>query len=182
MINRLGLYVLLIFVLFNTQLSFAQKKFDVPEKYEMNSAADYAKYEEAIINAARWLENTDLDKELDKRQKVNAFVLKWIAGSPTVTIELSEGIGKLCSKNEELFGIYLSAYSRSVLENKKTTTKFLATKASLLAILKVYRKGIGINKNKEMDRLSRMEEDNKLDAYIRDYMNVDAEERKDPVI
>ena len=175
-------YLFLFFILFTTHFSFVQKKFDVPEKYELNSAADYAKYEDAIIHAARWLENTDLDKELEKRQKVNAFVLKWIAGSPTVTIELSEGIGKLCSKNEELFGIYLSAYSRSVLENKKTTTKYLATKASLLAILKVYRKGIGINKNREMDRLSRMEEENKLDVYIRDYMNVDAEERKDPVI
>jgi len=173
----------LLFSLFlvGTLAAVGQKKFEVPENYELNTAADYAKYENAIVGAAKWLEDTDLDKELDKRQKVNAFVLKWIAGSPSVTIELSESIGKLCGKNEELFGVYLSAYSRSVLENKKTSTKFLATKASLQAIIRVYKKGIAITKNREMDKLVKMADDNKIDEFIRTYMNLDNEERKDPI-
>jgi len=172
---------LLFSLFFGSLTAMAQKKFEVPENYEFNTSADYAKYETAIINAAKWLEDTDLDKELDKRQKVNAFVLKWIAGSPSVTIELTEPIGKLCSKNEELFGVYLSAYSRSVLENKKSSTKFLATKASLQAIVRVYKKGIGITKNREMDKLVKADNDNRLDEFIKDYMNLDANERKDPV-
>lgn len=179
--RRLSLFFLMVLMTGYATSSWAQKKFEVPENYELNTAEDYAKYEPAIINAAKWLEDTDLDREKEKRQKVNAFVLKWIAGSPTVTIELSEPIGKLCSKNEELFGVYLSAYSRSALENKKTTTKFLATKASLLAIIKVYKKGIMIIRNKEMDRLIKMADENRVDEYIKDYMNIDTEDHKDPI-
>ena len=156
--------------LFGTLVAVGQKKFEVPENYELNTAADYAKYENAIISAAKWLEDTDLDKEIDKRQKVNAFVLKWIAGSPSVTIELSESIGKLCSKNEEL-SVYTFLPIPEACLKQKDEHKISRHQGSLQAIIKVYKKGIAITKNKDMDKLVKMSDDNKIDEFIRSYMN-----------
>ncbi|MBI3233729.1 MAG: hypothetical protein HYZ42_06755, partial [Bacteroidetes bacterium] len=54
-----------------------QTQFEVPINIELQKMKDFEKYELAIVEAAKWLEETDLDKEIDKRQKVNAFVLEW---------------------------------------------------------------------------------------------------------
>ena len=143
-----------------------QTKFEVPQNVELTSKEDYAKYEPAIIDAAKWLEETDLNKEAEKRQQVNAFVLQWVSGSPTVNVDINEQLGKIYGKNAQLLGLYLASYTRTFLENKSTATKFLATKAGLISIMNVYKKGIEISKSKEMDKLIKLTEENKLDDYI----------------
>jgi hypothetical protein len=146
----------------------AQTKFEIPKNVELNSNDDYSKYESTIIDAAKWLEETDLDEEREKRQDVNAFVVDWITGSPTVKVIVNSQLVKLYSKNEQLLAVYFASYSRNCLENKATSTKTSATKAALISIMNVYKKGIYITKNKEMDELIKLTNDNKLDDYIKD--------------
>ena len=62
----------------------------------------------------------------------------------------------------------MAAYARNFLENKNSATKFTATKAGLISIMNVYKKGIEITRSKEMDKLIGLAGDNKLDDYIRD--------------
>jgi len=102
---------------------YAQTIFEVPQNVELSSKDDYAKYEPAIIDAAKWLEATDLDKEADKRKEVNSFVLRWVSGSPTISIDITEKLAKLYGKNAQLLGIYLASYARNFLENKNTVLK-----------------------------------------------------------
>lgn len=154
-----------LIALCNTNLS-AQTTFDVPPNAELNSKEDFVKYEPDIIAASKWLEATDLDKEIEKRKQVSAFVLKWVIGSPTVNVSIDEQLGKIYGKNADLLLIYLSSYTRYFLENKSTATKFLGTKAGLTSIMNVYKKGIEITKSKEMDKLIKLTEENKLDDYI----------------
>jgi hypothetical protein len=145
---------------------YAQTIFEVPQNVELSSKDDYAKYEPAIIDAAKWLEATDLDKEADKRKEVNSFVLRWVSGSPTISIDITEKLAKLYGKNAQLLGIYLASYARNFLENKNTATRFSATKAALTSMMNVYKKGIDISKSKEMEKLIKLTDENKLDDYI----------------
>lgn len=145
---------------------YAQTIFEVPQNVELSSKDDYAKYEPAIIDAAKWLEATDLDKEVDKRKDVNSFVLRWVSGSPTISIDITEKLAKLYGKNAQLLGIYLASYARNFLENKNTATRFSATKAALTSMMNVYKKGIDISKSKEMEKLIKLTDENKLDDYI----------------
>ena len=145
---------------------YAQTIFEVPQNVELSSKDDYAKYEPAIIDAAKWLEATDLDKEADKRKEVNSFVLRWVSGSPTISIDITEKLAKLYGKNAQLLGIYLASYARDFLENKNTATRFSATKAALTSMMNVYKKGIDISKSKEMEKLIKLTDENKLDDYI----------------
>jgi hypothetical protein len=146
----------------------AQSKFEVPQNIELKTKDDYAKYETAIIEAAKWLEETDLNKEGEKRQQVNGFVLQWVSGSPTINVEINEQLGKIYGKNAQLLGLYLASYTRNFLENKSTATKFSATKAGIISMMTVYKKGIEISKSKEMDKLIKLTDNNKLDEYIND--------------
>jgi hypothetical protein len=145
-----------------------QTTFEVPQNVELKTNDDFSKYESTIIEAAKWLEATDLDKEHDKRMQVNAFVIRWISGSPTITVEITEQLGKLYGKNEQLLGIYLASYTRNFLENKNTATKFSAIKAGILSMMNVYKKGFDISKSKEMDKLIKLTNNNKLDDYIKE--------------
>lgn len=149
----------------------AQVKFEVPQNVELNVKEDYAKYEPAIVEATNWLEATDLDKEIEKRKQVNSFAMQWVLGCPTINIELTEQLGKIYGKNDQLLLLYMLGYSREFIENKTIATKFSATKAGLTSIMNVYKKGLGIIKNKEMDRLIKLTEKNKLDEYIQKNFN-----------
>jgi hypothetical protein len=145
----------------------AQTKFDVPQNVTLKVAEDYPKYETEVVNAAKWLEETDLNKETDKRQKVNAFVLQWASGSPTVSLEINEQLGKIYGDNAQLLGMYIASYCRHYIENKSSATKFSATKAALISMMNVYKKKIDIKKSKEMEKILKLS-DTELDAYIKE--------------
>lgn len=160
-----------VFALASVMTAQGQTKFEVPQKVELNTEADYAKYEKAIIDAAKWLEATDLNKEVEKRQQVNGFVLQWLSGSTKVTVDINEPLGALFENNAQLLSIYLASYTRNFLEQKSTATKFSAAKAGLVSMMHVYKKGIEISKNKEMDQLLKLN-DKQLDNYINEKLLV----------
>ena len=62
--------------------------------------------------------------------------------------------------------IYIASFSSYYLIHKKDATEFEATKAGLMSIMYVYKKGIEIKKSKEMDKLIKLTNENKLDDYI----------------
>ena len=161
----------ILFLLISILTVQGQTTFEVPQNVELKSREDYAKYENAIIDAAKWLEETDLNKELDKRQKVNAFVMRWVEGSPTVNILITEKLIKICDKNSQVLGLYMASYSRYFLEHKGTATNLSAAKSGLLSIMTVYKKGISVTVSKEMDNLIEVTNENELDEYIDDYFH-----------
>ena len=146
----------------------AQTNFELPQNIELKSKDDYSKYEATMTGAAKWLEETDLDKDADKRKQVNSFVLKWVSGSPTVNVDITEQLAKIYGKNIQLLGVYLASYASNFIQNKTSATKFTATKAGLISMMNVYKKGIDISRSKEMEKMIRLTSDNKLDDYIFD--------------
>ena len=145
----------------------AQTKFDVPKNVQLKAGSDYPKYKDDIINAAKWLEETDLDKDIAKRKEVDAFIIQWISGTPDITVAVTEGHTKLYGDNTELMIVFLASYSRNFLENQNAT-KETATKAGVISMMNVYKKGIAIAKNKEMEKAIKANDNGKLDKYITD--------------
>ena len=161
-------FLCLLFTILSISVLLGQATFEVPQNAEFKTKEDYAKYEASVIDAAKWLESTDLDKETEKRKQVNGFVSQWLSGSPTVNVDIGENLLKLYGKNAELLGIYIASYARNFLENRNTATKFSATKAGLTSMMNVYEKGINVSRSKELEKLIKLTEENKLDQYIND--------------
>ncbi|KAF2511444.1 hypothetical protein EYY60_08405 [Flavobacterium zhairuonense] len=143
----------------------SQTKFDLPENIELKRDSDYAKYENDIVSAAKWLEETDLDKETDKRKQVDAFIIKWVSGTPNITVEMNSSLMKLYGKNNELLALYMASYSAYFLQNT-TADKTAAVKAGIISMINVYKKGISIAKSKEMEKAIEAFDQNKFDEYI----------------
>ncbi|PWT70731.1 MAG: hypothetical protein C5B59_20220 [Bacteroidetes bacterium] len=146
----------------------AQSNFDLPQNIELKTRDDYVKYEGTIIDAAKWLELTDLDKEVEKRKRVNSFVMQWVTGTPTINIVVNRTTTRLAGKNAPLMVIYLASYARYCLETKVTNDAFSANKAAIQSMMKVYKKGIQIKKTKEMDKLIKLSDEGQLDQYIKE--------------
>lgn len=92
---------------------------------------------------------TPLDKEKSKRQDANAFLVKWISGSPSVTIELREDLMVFMKKNPDLLSIYLGGYTKYALQNKDSEDKVAPNVAALRAVIEVYNKGIEVKKTRK---------------------------------
>lgn len=144
----------------------SQVDFEVPYNVVLEAKEDYAKYEQDVIAAAKWLEETDLDKQKPKRKDINSFVLRWITGSPTVSMDLNEGIMKIYGENVQLLGIYIASYCRHFLENKDSATKMTGTRAGIISMMNVYKKKIDISRSKEMEKVIKAYDEGKLDDYI----------------
>ena len=151
-----------------TNLSAQTEEFQVPDNYVLKAKEDYPKYDSAMIGASIWLENTDLDKAKRKRIEVNTFVFQWTQGVPYLNIDIPAGIIDIYGKNDELLLIYMAGYSRYYLEHKATATKLDETKAGLISIIKVYKKGIAIKKSRAMEKAVQAYDENKLDDYVKD--------------
>src|SRR5688500_9219291 len=100
------LWALLLFSFVSTA-----QEFEIPR--DLPSTKDeFIKSEKDMINASKWLESTPVGTQMDKRLKVNAWVVAWITNSPKFTVEVRESILKLFGKNSELMILFMAGYTR----------------------------------------------------------------------
>jgi hypothetical protein len=160
--------VVVLFVLsllFSSSAVWGQTQFELPKNLELKAKEDYNRHETTLVEAAKWLEQTALSSEVAKRQEINAFVIKYLSGSPTISVALNEQLAKIYGKNEQLLAIYLASYGRNVIENRNSTDRSAPVKGGLTSMMNVYKKGVQIEKSREMEKLLKLS-DSELNTYI----------------
>lgn len=145
----------------------AQTEFNVPENYAFVSAEDYPPYETDIINASKWLDETPLENETEKRKEVEKFVLTWVMGTKSVTMSLYKKMFDYTEKNN-LLVTFMAGYSRYVLEHKDSPDEIKALSAALTSIMNVYE--ISTKKKKEplIEKLIKKKSD--IEKFAQDLM------------
>lgn len=156
-----------IFIAANTY----SQDFEVPD-FQLNSAADYATYEKDIIAAAKWLLATPFNEQTEKRKKVEAFVITWVNGSPTVNIEINSNIMDFEKKNKGMLALYFAGSARYVLENNYSKDMRAKHKATLREMIQVYKAGKGIKRDKKVEALIKSDEENKLDDWLAENLKI----------
>ena len=163
--------ILSIAVLGTLTLSATAQTWEVPKNYVLDKKEDYAKYEKDVINGSNWLETSPYNKEAAKRKEAGAFLLKWIMGSPNVTIELNANTLTFNDKNPDFLTLFMGGWTRFVLENPASADdKVKGTLAGIKSVLKVYKAGNGVKKDKNVDKLVKLEADGKLEKWIEDQL------------
>lgn len=150
---------------------FAQAPLQVPTVV-LDNPDTCTRYESDLVRCADWLEETDLNKEKAKRQEAIDFVLQWHSSCKSVAIEVNDEVGVIYGRNDPLLGIYIASYIRYIIGHRDAPSKFEATKAGVLSMMKVYQKGISIQKSKEMEVVIKRNKEGKLDEYIEKVMRV----------
>lgn len=145
-----------------------------PQFPELVAKEDYAKAEPIFLQAVEWLNETDLDQQLELRQRTNAFVFTWLNGSPTVKMVIGEGIMKLVKDNPSLAFIYFGNYCKFCINNPDNKYAWDAASAGLRAVAKVYKKGVGVKKTKMLTKLAEAVDTGKLEDWMEENLKKDS--------
>ena len=161
---------IILFLLGSSLYGISQESL-IPQNYSLEKAEDYSKYEKEVVKCIEWLEATPLNEQEKLRDDVNTFVGKWINGSPTITVELNANTSVYFKKNVELLPYFLCGWTKHMLqhpEDNKDVVK--GNLAGLRSVIRIYQKGIKVKKDKEIEKLIKLENDNKLENWIRDQL------------
>ncbi|WP_435413146.1 hypothetical protein [Psychroserpens mesophilus] len=156
------------FICFFSIVSISAQEFVVPENYSLVAAEDYEPYKQDVLNAIQWLETTPLNEQHDKRKEVSAFFMKWVTGSPTVSISLMPYVLDLSEKNAELLSIFLGGWTKASIEQNYKITDTQGNIAGIKSILNFYSKNrkAGIIKNKVIEKLLKQKTDKNLEKWL----------------
>jgi hypothetical protein len=138
--------------------------YEVPTNYQFKSKEDFASYEPQIIQTAIWLESTPIDKEAAKRQQANAFLIKWLEGSPNVTIEIQAYVMDLAKENAEFLAVFMGGWTKYKLQNIDKNDKLKLNLEGVKSVIKLYSLG-GAKKNKAIEKLAKMN-DKELEEWV----------------
>ena len=122
--------------------------------------------EKKVIATINWLENTPLDQNPNLRDQQKALFLAWITNSPTVSIEVNAKTIPFSEKNPELLIIYMGGWTKYSLENSYSENLVKCNLAGIKSAIKVYKKGVGIKKDKSMEKLIELDEKEELEKWI----------------
>lgn len=125
-----------LLALFATGLNAQQ--FNVPTEVTLEEPADYAQYENDVINCYEWLKATAPGEEQMKKDEANKFMITWILGSPNVSVEINPNIVTFMETSPEMLSIFLGAWAHYSLTNDHTQDKVKCTEAALNAVIDYY--------------------------------------------
>ena len=81
--------LLLALGLFVIAPALAQTAPPVPASYTLKAPADFAQYSSQVVETVGWLEKSKLSSNDAQRRQANTFLMEWMTGSPTVSIQVS---------------------------------------------------------------------------------------------
>lgn len=81
------------------------QKFEVPKIVKMDKAEDFEKYHEDVLACINWLQETPINKEEKKRKDASAFFLRWVTGTPYITMKIYAGTLFYVEDNPDLMTI-----------------------------------------------------------------------------
>ena len=152
--------------------SFCQD-YQLPANYRLETKTDYSNLEKEVISATDWLLGIPFNEQSEKRKEVSTFVVRWINGSPTVTVEINPTIMDFEKKNPGFLVIYMAASARFVLQHHYSTDVRARQKAAFSEMIRIYQAGKGIQKDKKLEKLAKSEAEGKMDEWLDSNMKID---------
>ena len=155
--NKIKMLICLLFV----SASLLAQNVDIPSDLKLENAEDYKKTEHLVLNSTEWLLKTPISKNPSKRKEINAFLMKWMSGNPTFSIELVSGIVPLdCA---DCLMSFMSGWTKYSLENDYSKDKVECAVAGAENAIEFYKKNKSeLGKNSDMEKLMKQQKKGKL--------------------
>lgn len=142
------------------------QEFEVPKNYSFVTAEDYVKYQPDILRCIDFLEEAPLDENPSKRKEANAFLLKWLVGSPNVNVDLHPYVTDFSQKNKDFLAIFMGGWTRLALQQPDSATKIRCHLAGVRSVIGVYKKGRGVIEDSKVEDLMERQEDGELEDWL----------------
>jgi len=159
--------------------AYAQE-FSVPKDYKLVFAEDYPLYDQDILKAIDWLQNTPVIDQKTKRKEVNTFLIKWLTGCPYVHLSIGNvAYALLENKESQNLMIFIGGWVKYALENKlfKENLKAIGDDTDYLvkgnlagvdAVINFYEKNKKwTDKNAGVEKYIKMKKKGTLNDYVK---------------
>lgn len=159
--------ITLTLILTIISIGLYSQDFEVPKNYKLDKAEDYAPYEQDVIKCFDWLMKTSINEQTAKRKEANAFLLKWLSGSPNVSIEIKQEIVTFMGTSPDLLMIFMGGWAKYSLESKDFKNKIAGSMAGIESVIEFYTKNKDfMTKDKNVEKYIKMKDKGTLKAYI----------------
>lgn len=142
------------------------QNFAVPDDLTLETEADYAAQNENVVAAVNWLRDTHINNETKKRTRVNAYLLQWLTGTPTMTLTLNADLADYGDCGDCLM-LYMGGYAKTVIESGNKDDQLTANLGAINTLIAFYEKSKGgIGKVKSIEKFIKLRDKGKLEAAI----------------
>ncbi|GLB53025.1 hypothetical protein NBRC110019_20650 [Neptunitalea chrysea] len=146
--------------------SYAQE-FDFPKSMVMETEGDFTSFESKVLEAIAWRANTPVNTQVEKRKKVNAFLLQWMSGTPTVSILVNSKVGAPFMDDPEYLMSYMVGWTEYSITHNHSKDDKACAKAAVLHVIDFYEKNKDfLNKRGSIEKLIKLKKKDKLDEHI----------------
>ena len=147
------------------------QSFEVPKDYDFQTKADYAKYEDSVIECVNWLLATPINQESSKRKEAHSFLMKWLTGAPNVTITIKQDLVTFLD-SPDLMMIFMGGWAKCVLEGQAVINDIKGNIAGINAVIELHQRNKkAIGKNKGVEKYIKLKEKGQLEQYIESKVN-----------
>ncbi len=161
----IGIQLLFTTLLFSQQCT-------IPNNVSLVEKEDYAPYHGLIVDCVDWLETTPFNEQQDKRKLVEAFLLKWLSGTPTLKVSMHMYHMEFISADtEKLLIPFLAGWARSIIESDFKINEYNGMADGVRTVLKILELPEAPKKNRELKRLAKQEKKENLAAYLKQKTN-----------
>lgn len=156
---------LTIILLLCLAMNLTAQEIQIPDDIQLESKKDFQDHEKLVLQSIEWIQNTPLSQNPSKRREINAFLMKWMSGTPSITIELVSGLVPLeCS---ECLMLFMSGWTKYSIENNYSQDKLKCALAGVEMTVAFYEKNKSeLGKKSEMEKLIKRKKKGKLEKYV----------------
>lgn len=143
------------------------QEFEVPKNCILAKGEDYAKYEGEILKGIDWLLKAPMATQPEKRREVNRFVMTWLTGSPTVTVNIKPEIVNFMNPNPDLLMVFMCGWTKYSIETKDNNNTAMGNQKGIEAVIEFYTKNKEyLKKDNNVEKYIKLKENGKLEEYI----------------
>jgi tetratricopeptide (TPR) repeat protein len=146
-----------------------QEETEEEKDFSLETEADFLRYEEDVINGFLYLAKSPVTEKPKERKALSKFLIEWVLGSPTVSIEISETVAPYLEKNPEYLIHFLGGTAIYQIKTRDLTDRYKSYVAGTEFVIYFYnnnKKTLG--KNKEIEKLIKLQKKEKLTDFIKD--------------
>ena len=159
--KRLFITLALFIVTFASQA----QNVEIPDEISLITPEDFKNSEDLLLQSIEWLNETPIDKQTKKRKEINGFVMRWLTESPSVSIEVKEGLAPLGCP--DCLMAFLTGWTKYSLENNYSKNKVNCALAGIENSIELYTKNKDvIGKNSEIEKLIKKQRKGKLRDFV----------------
>jgi len=160
--KKILIITLFVFVVKNVNA----QEIEIPQNIKLETKEDYKQSEPLVLQGIKWLQDTPLSQDNAKRKQVNAFLMKWMSGSPTVSIKLVQGLVPLdCA---ECLMSFMGGWTKYSLENDYSDNNAICALKGVESTIAFYVKNKSeLGKNAEIEKLIKRKNKGKLEKYVK---------------